>query len=180
MKAEEKLRAEVLKENGPIEILAMVSNFMDQASILRIYPDKAIYTEHEDTARYRERTVPKAEVSAVKDLLATEGFADRVNHQLCHHGCTSFQLLMLTKEKGRRLFTQGGFDEWEKLREHLFNWARARSEDPLQTGKEIKGLEVLYAGDLSVIDVAQQGGGASPVGREETKEETEARLVVRL
>ena len=49
------------------------------------------------------------------------------------------------------------------------------SEDPLQTEEEIKGLEVLYAGDLSVIDVAQQGGAWRVlVVREETKEETEA------
>lgn len=179
VKAEEKLRAEVLKENGPIEILAMVSNFMDQASILRIYPDKAIYTEHEDAARYRERTVPKAEVLAVKDFLATEGFADRgPTINWCHHGCTSFQLLMLTKEKGRRLFTQGGFEEWEKLREHLVQLGAGEgAKIHYKLEEEIKGLEVLYAGDLAVIDIAQQGGAWRVlVGRDETKEEAEQRL----
>ena len=90
VKTEDQLRGELLKENGPIEILALVSNIGNQGIVLRIYPDKAVFTQHEDAARYRERTVPTAEVSALKDFLSAGGFSERgPTMGYCHHGCPS-------------------------------------------------------------------------------------------
>lgn len=178
IKSEEQLRAEVLKENGPIEILAFMANLTDQGKILRIYRDKAVYTEYGDPARYLERTIPAAEVAALKDWIATRGFADRgPTAMYCHHGCTSGELLMLTKEKGRRVYNQGGYDDWNELTEQFTQLGeRDGAKVHYKLEEEFKGLEVLYAGELTVNEVVQQGNELRVrVERQETKEEAEER-----
>ena len=179
IKSEEQLRAEVLKENGPIEILAYMYNLTDHGMVLRIYPDKAVFTEHEDPARYRERTVSAAEIAVLRDFIASKGFADRgPTAMYCHHGCPTGELLLLTKEKGRRVFNTGGFDDWAELMDQfvqLGNRDDARVHYKLE--EQIKGLEVLYAGELTVNEIAQQGGELRIlVEREETKQENEERM----
>jgi hypothetical protein len=176
VKGEDELRAEVLKENGPIEILAYMSNLTDQGKILRIYADKAVFTEYEDPARYRERTVPRGEVTALKDFIAAKGYADRGPIAMyCNHGCASGEFLMLTKEKGRRVYHQGFYDDWLELVEQFVQLgARDGAKVHYKLEDEIKGLEVLYADDLTVNDVAQQGNELRVlVERRQTKEETE-------
>ncbi len=175
VKTEDQLRGELLKENGPIEILALVSNIGNQGIVIRIYPDKAVFTQHEDAARYRERTVPTAEVTALKDFLSAGGFSERgPTMGYCHHGCPSNELLMLTKEKGRRVFHQG-YTEWMELHEQFTQLGTgdgAKMHYKLE--KEIKGLEVLYAGELLVNDVTQQGNELRLfLERPQTKEELE-------
>ncbi|HEU4434750.1 MAG TPA: HEAT repeat domain-containing protein, partial [Pyrinomonadaceae bacterium] len=178
VKSEEQLRAEVLKENGPIEILAFMANLTDQGKILRIYRDKAVYTEYGDPARYLERTVPTAEVAALKDWIAVRGFADRgPTIMYCHHGCTTGELLMLTKEKGRRVFSQGGYEDWNTLTEQFIQLGqRDGAKVHYKMEEQFKGLEVLYAGELTVNGVVQQGNELRVlVERQETKEEAEER-----
>jgi hypothetical protein len=176
VKSEDQLRAELLKENGPTEIIAFVSNFGSQGSVLRIYPDKAVYTEHEDPARYRERTVPLAEVAALKDFLSVGGYADSgPTLGYCHHGCPATELLTMTKAKGRRVFHQGGDTDWLPVQER-FTQLGAGGKVHYKLEEEIKGLEVLYAGEVTVDDVARQGNELRIlVERSETKEESEER-----
>lgn len=179
-KTEGKLRAEILEENGPIEILAMISNDEHQSTVLRIYRDKAVYTEYEDSSRYRERTVPKAEVSALKDFITTSDIADRGPMlEWCHHDCATTEFLAITKEKGRRVFGQArlSFDE---LWTHFLPLGEGEGvKTHYKLEKEIKGLEVLYANDeLTVNDVSQQGSELRVfVGRVPTDEEMELETV---
>jgi len=179
VKIEEELRAELLKENGPKEIVAYVSGYLNQRTILRIYPDKAVLAEYEDAARFRERTVPQVEVGALKDLLTLQNFPERGPVVMsCHHGCPATELLMLTKEKGRRVFNLGGYTEdWQQLRQQFTQLASGEgAKIHYKLEDEIKGLEVLYAGDLTINDVAQQGGELRvAVERQSTKEEDEER-----
>jgi hypothetical protein len=176
VKSEEQLRAELLKENGPTEIIAMVSNFGTESSILRVFADKAVYIEHEDAARYRERTVPLAEVAALKDFLSVGGYADSgPTLGYCHHGCPVTELLMLTKAKGRRVFHQGGYTEWMPLQERFIELGTG-AKVHYKLEEEIKGLEVLYAGKMAVDDVAGQGNELRIlVERPETEQESQER-----
>ena len=179
VKSEDQLRAEVLKENGPIEILALMANMTDRGKILRIYADKAVFTEYEDPARYRERTIPRGEVAALKEFIATKGYADRGPTALfCHHGCSAGEFLLLTKEKGRRVYTQGEYEDWTELAEQFVQLGeREGAKVHYRLEEEIKGLEVLYADELTVKDVAQQGSELRVrVERRETKQEMEERL----
>ncbi len=159
-KIEKELRAELLKENGPSEILALLSDDEHSRMVIRIYSDKAVFTRYEDQARYRERTVSKAEVSAFKDFLMLKNLPDRgPTIDWCHHGCPPIEFLALTKEKGRRVFNRTGYGEWTEIHANfkaLGDAADAKIRYNLE--EDIKGLEVLYgANDFTVVDVSQQG-----------------------
>jgi hypothetical protein len=91
-KFEKKLRAELFAENGPTEIYALLGNnhvsFLNNARILRVYSDKAVYTHHDDVARYRERTITKEELAVFKQALATSGLTDQgPTVEDCHYDC---------------------------------------------------------------------------------------------
>lgn len=84
---------------------------------------------------------------------------------------------MLTKEKGRRVFNQGGYTEWLPILEQFTQLGtRDGAKMHYKLEEEIKGLEVLYAGELTVMGVAQQGSELRIyVERPETKEEGDER-----
>ena len=173
-KMEEKLRAELLKEGGPTEIFALVGGKEPLSSVLRIYPDKAVYTEYEDLTRYRERTVSKAEVSTFRDFLTTSNLLDQgPNVTWCHHACMSQELLVMSKEKGRRVFSQPGFLDAAPFPGNFTQFGySAKTHYNLE--KEIKGLEVLFADDeLTAIDVWQQENGQLRLFVERPEEEVE-------
>ena len=172
--AEEKFRAELLKENGPLEIIALIGAGSDLNNrVLRIFSDKAIYTHYEDPARYREREVSKAELASFKQFLTTKNYAD-LGPQLgpCNHNCTTEQFLTITSEKGRRVYAQQDWVFWSDLRETLDRFAESATLH-YNLEKEIKGLEVLLANkDLTVKDVWRQGDETRVfVERELTDEE---------
>ena len=159
-KIEKDLKAELFKENGPTEILGLLSHDEHSRWVLRIYADKAVFTTYEDAARYQERTVSKAEVSALKDFLTTKNLSDRgPTIEFCHHGCPPSEFLFLTKEKGRRVYNQVGFGELLEIYENfraLGNGPGAKTHYNLE--KDIKGLEVLYGdSDFAIHDISQQG-----------------------
>ncbi len=157
-RVEKQLQAELFNENAPSEILALLVDDEHSPMVLRIYPDKAVFTQYEDQARYRERTLSKAEVSAFKEYVTMEGVADRgPTIESCHHGCPSSEFLALTKETGRRVYSQSG--ERTEIQEKFA--ALSAGDDAkirYNLEKDIKGLEVLYGGDgFAVYDVCRQG-----------------------
>jgi len=153
--AEEKFRAELLKENGPLEIIALIGTGTGiNNRVLHIFSDKAIYTHHEDSARYRERVVSTAELASFKQFLATKNYADLgPQFNACIQNCTTEQFLTMTSKKGRRVYAQQNWDLWNDLRENL-NCLGEGATLHYDLEKEIKGLEVLLADkDLTVSDV---------------------------
>ena len=173
-KKEEKLRAELFKEDGPAEIFALLSGEEVVSQVLRVYSNKAVYTDYEDAARYRERTVSKAEVAAFRDYLTTSDLLDiGPDVALCHHGCLSMQFLMISKEKGRRVFSQQGFLRSLPFPENFTQFGDS-AKIHYNLEKEIKGLEVLFDGsDLSAIDVWQHENGQLRLFVERHEEEEE-------
>lgn len=157
-KKEEPLRNELLKDNGPVEIFALLNNAMYFDRVLRVYSDRAVYTCYEDPSRYRERVITKAELSAFKQFMQTNKLAE-LGPQIapCHHDCVVSELLLLKKEGGRRVFSHRGFNGWLSLLASLDGFGNgpgAKYRYALES--EIKGLEVLYADDqLRVTNVWQ-------------------------
>jgi hypothetical protein len=178
-KMEATLRAELFKDNPPLEIFALVANDEQYSRVLRVYSDKAIYTHYEDSARYRERVISKQELSVFKQFVTANGLSE-LGPQFgpCHHDCWSSEFLALTKEKGRRVFSHQGFGGWITVLGNFDLLGRGDgAKIHYNLEKEIKGLEVLYADDgLVVKDVWQQGAEIRIfVEREETEDEIKER-----
>ena len=180
-KVEEKLRAELFKEDAPLEIFGLVSDDELYSRVLRIYADKAIYTQSEDPARYLEREVSKVEVSAFKEFVTTAGLKD-LGPQFggCHNNCSTLEFLSLKKDEGRRVFGRQAYSDWMTIGtrfEALGRGAGARIRYRFEN--EIKGLEVLYADrDLVVKEVWQRGDEIRIlVERPETEEDVNKRII---
>lgn len=175
-KAEERLRAELFKEDGPLETFALIGNSEQRDSyVVRIYANKATLTHYEDNSRYRERVITQAELADFKQHVVTAGLAD-LGPQFgeCHHSCWVAEFLGLKKSEAWRLFSYGPMSAWESLIakfELMRSGENARIHYDLED--EIKGLEVLYADDnLLVKDVWQSNDEIRIfVERSETGEE---------
>ncbi|HYH85737.1 MAG TPA: HEAT repeat domain-containing protein [Pyrinomonadaceae bacterium] len=177
-KAEEKLRAEILKDGGPREIYAMLSNDARPTFVLRVYADRAEYTHHENPARYRERNIPGAELANFKSFVESSGLAEsgpQIGY--CHHVCVTTELLTLSRRGGHRVISQqGGQDEWTTLFENFAALGRGEGAHiRYHLEDEIKGLEILLAEDsLQAKGVWQKGADLRVlVEREQTPEELE-------
>lgn len=175
---EEKLRAELLKEDGPLEIYALIGDEQPYGHLLRIYADRAIYTSYQDSARRLERVITKAELATFRQFVTTAGLLDLgPQFSYCHHNCWIAEFLSLTKQKGRRVFSYQAFDRWMSLITNfgaLGIGAGARTHYDFE--KEIKGLEILYADEhLTVKNVWRQAGKTLiRVEREDTIDDIEA------
>ncbi len=177
--AEEKLRAELFKENGPVEIFALVSNRDGYSRVLRIYKDKAVYTHYEDEARYRNGVVSKAELTTFKNSIITAGLQDLgPQFDLCHHNCWVSEFVSLRKDESWRIVSNQAANGWDDV-QTIFDLLGKDGGLTLhyELEKQIKGLEVLYVDEsLIVIDVWQRGDEVRIfVERPETEEENDFR-----
>lgn len=177
-KEEEKLRAELLKPDGPIEIYALLTSLADYRQVLRIYPDKAVYTFYEDS-RYHERVVPQNDLSIFKEFIATNGLVD-LGPQLgyCHHNCWVSQFLRLSKDASRRVFSFQGIEKMAPVYESFGRLGKGEGATTrYDLESTIKGLEVLYGAEsMRVLDVWQRDNEIRVfVERPDTAEEKEAR-----
>ena len=177
---EEKLRAEWFKADAPLEIFALVSDDERHRQVLRIYADRAIYTQSEDPARYLERVVSQAELSAFKDFVTTAGVKD-LGPQLgsCHNNCSTLEFLALKKDEARRVFGRQAFSAWWTIETNFDILGRGEGAKIRYTFEsEIKGLEILYEdAHLEVKDVWQRGDEIRIfVERQETEEEYKQRV----
>ncbi|HJY29268.1 MAG TPA: HEAT repeat domain-containing protein [Pyrinomonadaceae bacterium] len=174
-KQEEQLRKELFKENGPLEIFALFGNGSNYDRVLRIYSDRALYTHYEDAARYRERIVSRAELSAFKQFLDSTNL-EEVGPQIgsCHYDCSVAEFVVLRKERGRRVFSHQGFGGLIKLIANFDLLGRGPDGKlRYRLESQIKGLEVLYAdGETQVKDVWQHDDEIR-VFTERTNEEIE-------
>jgi hypothetical protein len=174
---EERLREEVLQENGPREIYALLADDKHGHRILRVYPSRAVYTYYEDAARYRERVISQAELAGFKDFITNNKLAE-IGPQFgpCHHDCWAAEFLTLTRQGGRRVFSHQGTGGWITVIDNFYLLGQgdgARVHYYLE-GK-IKGLEVMYAGETPImLDVWRQGADSRVfVERAATPEEIE-------
>ncbi|HEU4434033.1 MAG TPA: hypothetical protein VFR51_11690, partial [Pyrinomonadaceae bacterium] len=173
-KLEGKLRDELLKPGGPLEIFALLANHEQYSHVLRIYSDKAVYTYYEDASRYREGVVPKGNVSIFKEFVSNNGIADLPpQFGSCHHNCWVSEFLMVSRESGRRLFSHQAIGGTAMFILANFSLLDENATTHYNFEKEIKGLEVLYSdANLPVRDVWQRGDEIRIfVERHETEQE---------
>lgn len=179
-RAEDKLRAELFKEEGPLEILALISNHDRYGRVLRIYANKAVYTQYDDDARYRERVVSKAELATFKEFVTTSGLQDLGPQiQVCHYDCWASEFVSLRNDEARRVFSYQGYGNWNNIKDNFDLLGHGEgTKIHYELEKQIKGLEVLYAEESLVVkDVWQHGDEVRIfVERPETEEEMSQRF----
>jgi hypothetical protein len=159
-KTEEKLRAELFKEDGPSQIYALITNSERYGRVLRIYADKAIYTSYEDSARQRERMVSPAELASFKEFIVNSGLHDQgPTFGPCHHDCSTLEFVDLKKDRPWRIFSHQGLGGWIALNANFNLLGHGEGvKFRYELEKQIKGLEVLFADDeLKVRDIWQCG-----------------------
>ncbi len=159
-KVEDRLRAELLKPDAPVEIYAFIGNSDQYNRVLRIYADRAVFTYDDRPARFIERVVPKAELTIFKDFVTSSNLEDMgPQFGSCHHDCMTAEFLALKKQGGRRVFGHQGFQGWRSVVNNFDQLGRGEGvKIHYNFEKDIKGLEVLFADpDLVVKDVWQRG-----------------------
>lgn len=157
---EEKLRAELFRPgDAPLEIFAMMGNDEQSLRILRIYPKRAVYTHYEDHSRYRERVVTAEELSTFKNFVTTNNLME-MGPQLgpCHYDCWASELLALTRQGGRRVFSHQGSAGSIMLLVNFDLLGRDGGKVHYRLEDEIKGLEVLLADEALLVKDVWQGG----------------------
>jgi hypothetical protein len=174
---EEKLRAEVLQGNGPLEIYALLANSEHDHAVLRVYSNRAVYTDYEDAARYRERAISRDELARFKEFVSNNKLGE-MGPQFgnCHYDCFAAEFLTLTRQGGRRVFSHQGISAWFTI---ISNFDLLGQGDGGKVhyflAEKIKGLEVMYSGETPrALDVWRQGAELRVfVEREATPEEIE-------
>jgi len=174
-KSEKELRAEFGKEDSPVETYVLFGVYDESRSIVRVYPDRAVFTNAKDSSRYTERTITKEELSTFREFVRSHELMELgVQISVCHHQCITSEFLMLTREKGRRVFCMGGFDNWLEVIESFNKLGRGENlKTHYKFENDIKGIEVLYRDEKQIVeDVWQKGAEVRlQVRRAETPEE---------
>jgi len=173
-RVEEGLRAEILQDNGPLEIYALLVNNKHGHHILRVYPNRAVYTFYEDASRYLQRAIAQADLAQFKGFITNNNLAE-MGPQFSHcHVCSDSQYLSLTRQGGRRVFSHQEILGWRTI---IANFELLGQGDGREVyyyiAGEIKGLKILYKSEAArALDVWQQGADLHVlVKRDATSEE---------
>ena len=141
---EKRLRKEVMENAELLGVYAYDEHFV------HIYADRAVFSWSDDPARYRERVLDAAEWENLKGYLAHHD-VDRLPPFLaCTGECDSHELLMLSRQGGRRVFAKTDRQPPEFLAglDKIFTELRQRpAKLKYYAGTSAPGLEVHFAED---------------------------------
>lgn len=175
--AEESLRQLVLRDDGPEEIFALLSEGTwggrGQRALLA-YKDRAVVRCDDGNGRSREQTLPAAQFTALRDWLHREQVDDLPGFDVGTSDGVHYHYLHLRRDGGRRVYMNnppganaaprvefGGDDSWRvdaaiygELAERLSRLEDLRLEVTYPTLKHLPEMGVLHAaedGEITVI-----------------------------
>ena len=157
-----KLREEVKKNDGLTGIYALIENEKSGHKVLRIYKDKAVYTWHEDDARFFERTLTNEELNVIFRYVSETGLAEsKPIVGTCYDGCDSSEFVMFGRAGGRRVHILGerSGDPVTRGLDMLFTkLEQGKAELHYHLQDKIDGLQVILADkDFPAKAVWKQG-----------------------
>jgi hypothetical protein len=158
-RVEDKLQTEVLSgREAPLEVFALIGQNQDNPDVLRVFKDRAVYSNYLDASHYRERVITGEELTKFRSSVAAKRLTEIGPRMgFCHHGCPRFEFLALTREGGRRLLYQTDYDEVAPLFQ-LFAAIGEGAQTHYVLEKKIPGAEVLVGDpDVTVNDIWQDG-----------------------
>ncbi len=140
---EKTLQDEVKKDAELLGVYAYARNYV------RIYKDRVIFSWDEDSSRYRERPLTTAEFDTLKFYLTDHHVDELVPFLACDTDpCTERELLMLGRNGGRRVYSDGGsYDFFNGLDRYFADLKREPGTLKYSLSREIPGLEILMAND---------------------------------
>lgn len=167
---EKKLQQEVLRKDGPTEIIALLRperwGRPEGDLIIRCRSDKAELTWTKDDAREESRWLEPHELPELRAFIA-ENAIENLPPLLRpgHHGSHVYEYLRITKDGGRRVFVVTSYVPKSSKKSHFqivyqFNKLTEGKSFKLRyaLADRLKDLEVLYANDHTPIQNVWQEG----------------------
>ena len=155
VEAEKRLQREVLTNPELIGVYAYGRSFV------HIYKDRVVFSWSDDPARYRERVLEQNEWENLMAYLAHYDVDKLPPFLACTGECDSFQLLMLSRNGGRRVFAKTSEPPPEFIAglDKIFEEMRQRpAKLKYYAASAVPGLEVHFADDqLAATTVWKDG-----------------------
>ncbi len=151
---EKTLQDEVKKDADLLGVYAYARQYV------RIYKDRVIFSWDEDASRYRERPLTTAEFDTLKFYLTDHHVDELVPFLGCDTDpCTERELLMLGRNGGRRVYSDGGsYEFFNGLDRYFADLRREPGALKYALSREIPGLEILMANENLEADTVWKSG----------------------
>jgi len=151
---EKSVRAEVKTDETLLGVYSYDKNY------IRIYQDRVVFSWDEDESRYRERPMSKEEFEYIKAYLI-ENKADELPPFLACGGgyCTAEELIMVGRNGGRRVYTNGESDFFSGLDKYFAELKKTPAMLRYALSREIPGLEIILASDDLHVETVWKNGG---------------------
>ena len=156
IETEKRLQKEVISNPDLVGVYAYDGNFV------HIYQDRAVYSYSDDPARFRERVLEPAEWDNLKGYLSHFDVDKLPPFLACSGECDSFELLMLSRHGGRRVFVKASdssLPEFVAGLERIFqDMQRPPAKIKYYAAAVVPGLEVHFADErLAATTVWKDG-----------------------
>ncbi len=148
-KSEENLRNEMKQNADLLAVYAFVPNAEAGLRVVRLFKDRIVYTNYEDTARYTERNLTKEEYEAFFNAI----LANKIDSLSALGGdceeCTYSEFLMFGRAGGRggSVTQAGGYlpPPVLKIRQFFDNFDKGDLRLNYWLASKVKGLEIMMS-----------------------------------
>ncbi len=151
---EKRVRKEVKADQELLGEYAFDGNFV------KIYKDKTIFSWDDDDSRYHERALGADEFDRLKSYLTSSRVDEMTPFLECDGECTAGELLMLSRNGGRRVYYKSGEkpEFFMGLEKYFDDMKLTPAKLKYALSGDIPGLEILYADDDHQVETVWKKG----------------------
>ncbi|MEP6902571.1 MAG: HEAT repeat domain-containing protein [Actinomycetota bacterium] len=175
-KTEETLRREIKTNPDLLAVYGILPNKADGQQVIRVFKDKITFTDYEDAARYREKTLTAKEYEDFFRFLIDEKVDTTTPSVGSCYDCESSEFIMFGRDGGRRVFFSNTSIERAPIK-NIFARFASFNQGELKLhyllADKIKGLEVLLADDKFEARAVWKNGNDLRVLVEDSNKEEE-------
>ncbi len=175
-KNEAALREELKSNPDLLAIYGILPNKLEGQQIIRVFKDKIVFTNYEDAARYREKTLTAKEYEDFYRLILDEKIDSSIPFFGYCGDCEASEFVMFGKNGGRRIFFINALAEnspVKKIVERFTSFNEGKLKLHYRLADKIKGLEVLLADERQEARAVWKNGNDLRVLVEDKEKEAE-------
>lgn len=175
-KNEAALRDEIKSNPDLLAIYGILPNKLEGQQIIRVFKDKIVFTNYEDTARYREKTLTAKEYEDFYRIILDEKVDSSIPFFGYCNDCEASEFVMFGKNGGRRVFFINALAERspvKKIVERFSAFNEGKLKLHYRLADKIKGLEVLLADEKQEARAVWKNGNDLRVLVEDKEKEEE-------